>query len=654
MEFACRGTPNDVDGGRRRLPGSWPPPPPPPPHGEGGLAPEDAALARRREELLWELDKARVHQDMILRELTEIERAMAARFTPAGHRPLPALPGTQDYWRCRAPSVPHWEDEPLVPPLAVTEHPSCRRGSPSARAPPVYPHVERSPSPSPIAPPRPADDVVQQRECRSARPRAQTFSGYVELSRSPSKRALEEEVEMPVAADAGVKRARSALFGDEVAPGHQRADVSRENKADVEDRHGVQPLYESWNQNSGQSKTAESAKEDRIHELVQHPYRHIAAGKENAACDQQKPVEVSENTKPHEEALGVALNKLPLIQPAPGHLHPGSDVMQKQEFRSSEARAHPVSSNVELRRSPNKQTLVEETIIPAAASASIRPTHSASLCKEVAQVLPGAVGGEAKDDMEDGHGVLPLREIRNLCSGQRKALESAMEAQTDKPVQPPCQNGSAGRENTANNGQKRIEFSESTPERTSSGLKRKLIAACQRDLDEHLTIQLHQFNAETLQARSKPAELHTKAIPSPNKKLAKNTEPSRRDDKENTAERRGLQQGEKPRPAEKMIQGPSAQSRWTCNLCQAMCQCELDFHNHLRGRRHRENKEAAIAGSKGSSDRKDGGDAGKNTSGGSMSVYFYCEICNVRCNSEKMMVSHLGGRRHRQMIEQCQ
>lgn len=47
-----------------------------------------AALGRRREELLWELHKTKIHREMLLCQLVETERAMAARLAAArGHPP---------------------------------------------------------------------------------------------------------------------------------------------------------------------------------------------------------------------------------------------------------------------------------------------------------------------------------------------------------------------------------------------------------------------------------------------------------------------------------------------------------------------------------------------------------------------------------------
>ncbi|XP_062193562.1 uncharacterized protein LOC133896959 [Phragmites australis] len=521
---------------------------------DANASPGNAALARRREELLLELQVERIRQDMILRELAETERAMAAGFAPAGHWSVPELPRSQDNWHCRPLSVTNWEEAPLRLPSKCTEHPPCCcASSAAARPPPVYPHVEQSPSPMPW--PRPADDGEQQQECRSSGASGHPMRGFVELCRSPSKRSPAEKALVPEAANANVRRARSASFGEEVAPGHQRTDGGWERKADVEDGHGVQPLYECRNQNSGKRKSAESAMEDRINEHRQS-CRYMPAGQENAAFDQQKRLEFSE--------------------PAPEQPQPGSDTKQ-QECRLSGATAHRMIF-LERCRSPSKRTLVEETLVPAAAN---------------------TIGGEPKLDVDDGHGMQLLYEIRSHGADY------------------------------------------STSETTSSGLKRKLTAAtplmkkqkpleewsctlcqvnmtCQRNLHEHMAGRQHQSNVEALQTRNKPAELNPEAIPDEwSKNSAKNNEHLRRDGKENAAENSGPRQGEKPRGKGNVNVHKPAASRWTCSLCQVKCTCESEYHDHLRGRRHRGNTEA-----------------------------LRCAVCDVQCSSEKMLASHLGGRRH--------
>ena len=72
-----------------------------------------------------------------------------------------------------------------------------------------------------------------------------------------------------------------------------------------------------------------------------------------------------------------------------------------------------------------------------------------------------AFGGEHKADVEDGHGVQPLGEIRNQSSGQRKVAQSAMEGWSNKPARlPGQQHRPASLDNAAYNEQKKVEFSE--------------------------------------------------------------------------------------------------------------------------------------------------------------------------------------------------
>ncbi|KAJ1289719.1 hypothetical protein BS78_02G185900 [Paspalum vaginatum] len=200
--------------------------------GDANASRLDAALARRKEELLWELHMVHIRQDMILRELIETERAMG--FTASGHNSVQTLPWSHDYWRCRPFSMSPWEEVPLRPPCAGAEHPPCRRGSSTGvKAPPVYPHMERSPSPSPLLQRRPASDTEKQQDCRSSEQRMHPTSGYVELCRTSSKPTTAEET-----------------------TGHQHTDVGE--KVGAGDCHVMKPLQEIRNQLSGQWKSIES------------------------------------------------------------------------------------------------------------------------------------------------------------------------------------------------------------------------------------------------------------------------------------------------------------------------------------------------------------------------------------------------------------
>lgn len=207
-----------------------------------------------------------------------------------------------------------------------------------------------------------------------------------------------------------------------------------------------------------------------------------------------------------------------------------------------------------------------------------------------------------------------------------------------------------------------------TPERASSGVKRRLSEATppvkkpkpiechvnptsQSNLDEHLVGRVRQSNVEAPQARSKPAEINTKAA-APDQlnivNLAKDGESLRRNGKGNTGSRHQVEKphvkGDVGQPVKDRLE--PVPMRWTCSLCQAKCTSESDYYEHLRGRRHRENTEALHAEFRSQSERRDE-DAGLTANWNA----FYCHVCNVQCNSEKMRASHLGGRRHREALE---
>ena len=113
-----------------------------------------------------------------------------------------------------------------------------------------------------------------------------------------------------------------------------------------------------------------------------------------------------------------------------------------------ETGAHLFNGNVELCLPPSKRSLVGETLVPVAAKA-----------EEAASGHQQVFGGEPKADVEDGHGLQPLGEIRNQSSGQRKDAQSAMEG-SNKPARLPGQHMPASLENAAYSEQKKVEFSE--------------------------------------------------------------------------------------------------------------------------------------------------------------------------------------------------
>lgn len=228
----------------------------------------DAALVRRRDELLWELHNEQIRLDMILRELVETEYAMAARSAPAAQGPVPTVPWSQERWHRRAPSVTTWEDAPLRQPSACPEHPPrCYRNPAVVRPPPLYPCVERSPSPTAMS--------WNQQYCQS-----------------PVKQTITEEALVPGVASVGV-RLMGSKFSQEVTP-EQKDGVAGKCEAGLEEGKGVQPFSGSENQSSGQRKAAETTMVDLINESRWNSCRYKSAGQESTAFKQQKQLKFSE------------------------------------------------------------------------------------------------------------------------------------------------------------------------------------------------------------------------------------------------------------------------------------------------------------------------------------------------------------------------
>uniref|UniRef100_A0A0Q3SXE7 Uncharacterized protein n=1 Tax=Setaria italica TaxID=4555 RepID=A0A0Q3SXE7_SETIT len=312
-----------------------------------------AALARRREELLLELNKARIRQDMIFRELVETELAMG--ITATSHNPVPALPSPQDYWLNR--------------PLSSSQKPEQ---------------------------PRLGNGDEQKA-------RVHAFNGYMELCLSPSKQAPVEEISVPVAAKADISPMQSALsFGEAAATGPQQA-FGGEPKANLVDAHGMQG--DIRNQSSGQRKAMESAMEGRTDKPAQPPDQHRPAGQEGYGEECKADAEDGQGVhslyqsgnqssgkrKTLETTLADQINGPMLLSDRlAGQESASFDQQKGREFSElkpeqprlgnedeQKARLHASNGYMELCLSPSKQAPVEETLVPVAAKANNSPMQSA-------------------------------------------------------------------------------------------------------------------------------------------------------------------------------------------------------------------------------------------------------------------------------------
>ncbi|KAF8695313.1 hypothetical protein HU200_037540 [Digitaria exilis] len=578
----------DVETGRlRRFPNL-----PPPPYGDSNenASPLNAALARRREELVWELTKVRDRQDMILRELVQTEHAMGMGFTAAGYNPVPVPPSSQDYWGSRTPPVNLLEEAPPPPQRSSAEHPPSVSGGPAAMTvPPVYPQVEWPTSPLPQ--PRLASDIEKQQDCRSPGARMHPFDGYVELCRSPKKSTVAEEASVPAATNDG-----SRTTFREIAPGHKDA-AGVEKKDGVKNAHGVHQLYENGSQSSGQRKTAEITLMDQINGPMLSFSRYRLGGQESVAFHQQNGQEVS--------AIKEIFSHI-LIQPTEQpRLGNGPEQL---ELKSSVVGTHVFNGYAELCMSPSKLIPVQETLVPVSAKVG-----------EATSGHQSAFGQEPNADMEDGHRVQPFGEIRNkINGGERKAVDNAI-----------------------SNDQKKVGFNE-------------VINGGERNAVENAISNYHKkvgFNEVINGGERKAVE---NAVSNDKKKVGFNENlPLKQSAHGSTPAgvKRKLNAAASPAKKQKPL------GKYSCAICHVNMTSQHDLEKHLAGNKHQLNVTAKKAASvqktttatnaKSYQNGKENVDTGEKADGKSS---LDCKLCDVQCNSEKMLASHLGGKRHREKL----
>ncbi|KAF7065677.1 hypothetical protein CFC21_071757 [Triticum aestivum] len=386
MEFAYRGRATAAADGvgvgdGRRLPD------PPPPHGNDADSPQAdmVALVFRREQLLHELHKERIRHDMILCELAQTERAMTACL--AGLGALHGLP-------LMTP-----REEVMYRTPRSSEEASWWYRSPSGQViPPVYPHVERSPSPVPQR--RPVDDAEQQERGSSSTPVVATPSAFpeVELFRSLSKDPAVEEALVPAATNVVAKPAEPALLRKEVAI-ESRAAVDHEHVAGLKHRHAVQ-LMENGIQISGQLKRAAIGQESKAGSKDSHAVQpmesgiqisqqlnHVAIGQgSKAEAKDSHPVQLMES--------GIQINE-PLKRASIGQ---GS----KAEVKDNHA-VQLMGSGIERSKRLKRTAVGRET------KAEVKDNHALQLMESELQRTEqpnlAAVGKEQEAGLKDGHAV---------------------------------------------------------------------------------------------------------------------------------------------------------------------------------------------------------------------------------------------------------
>ncbi|XP_047067790.1 uncharacterized protein LOC124675756 [Lolium rigidum] len=613
MESATRGRSaaavDDVGDGR-------PFPDPLPPHGNETSSParsDMAALVFRREQLLQELHRERIRHDMIMCELAETERVMTACLAGRGawHGRLLMTPWEQTMYRTSRSSeeTSWWSRSPSVPAIA-----------------PVYPCVERSPSP--VLQPRPVDNA-QKEECGMPLAVAPSAPPAVEQCPSLSKQPVVEEALVPAATSVVAKPSQPALLSKEVIL-ESRGVVDHEHETEVKARHVMQQM-QSGIQISEQLKRA-AVDQEHEEEAAKDTHSVQLMGREvqrseqptNAALGQRCRVEAKDSRGM--QLMECEIKSEQLKRAALGQEHEvGTHVrhvvqVTESQFRRTEQAKHgPVDQKHEAEVKSHDVQLMESEI------------HKSEEPKRE------AFGQEHEAEENDRH-VVQLPKI----SEQPNLAEPTIKDHTENERrQLPQHYALAGKAKSLPNEQRRPGFNKPNTEITPIGVKGRQVLAqkveapppkrhkpseewscthcqvrltCQEDLMRHQAGDQHRLNVAALQSRQEPLEA-------------------------------------------KRASG-------------------FDLHNHFKGRSHQENTHAVAhkrtepfqghghqESTQALHTEEGGKDGSKHAADGTgtedrrkkfvteRSSWPFCELCKVQCNSAKMMLSHLRGKKHRENLQ---
>ncbi|XP_052167979.1 uncharacterized protein LOC127784678 isoform X1 [Oryza glaberrima] len=89
------------------------------------------------------------------------------------------------------------------------------------------------------------------------------------------------------------------------------------------------------------------------------------------------------------------------------------------------------------------------------------------------------------------------------------------------------------------------------------------------------------------------------------------------------------------------------EATWICRACQAVCTCESDLQNHLRGRRHQLKVQALPEAAK--QEKNNPPKLAKNPN--KQPSEWVCSLCQAKCNSESQLEHHRRSTRHQQKVE---
>ncbi|XP_051190663.2 uncharacterized protein [Lolium perenne] len=607
-----------------------------------------AALVFRREQLLQELHRERIRHDMIMCELAETERVMTACLAGRGswHGRLLMTPWEQTMYRTSRSTeeTSWWHKSPSVPAIA-----------------PVYPRVERSPSP--LLQPRPVDNA-QKEECGRPLAVAPSAPPVFEQCPSLSKQPSVPEALVPTATSVVAKPSQPAFFSKEVIQ-ESRSAVDHEHGAEVKARNGIQ-LLQSGIQISEQLKRAaidqEHEEEAKNTHSVQLMGREVQRSEQptNAAVGERCIVEAKDSCGI--QLMECEIKSEQLKRAAIGQEHEvGTHVrhvvqVTESQFRGTEQAKHgPVDQKHEQEVKSHDVQLIESEI------------HKSEEPKRE------AFGQEHEAEENDRH-VVQLPKI----SEQPNLAEPTIKDHTENERrQLPQHYALAGKAKSLPNEQRRPGFNKPDTEITPSGVKGRQVLAqnveapppkrhkpseewscthcqvrltCQEDLMRHQAGDQHRLNVAALQSRQEPLEVTANS----------------------TAESYRV-----PQFLKRLVRPTLHNNLENSEAQKAKRASGFDLHNHFRGRSHQENTHAVAhkrrtepfqghghqESTQALHTEEGGKDGSKRAADGTgtedrrkkfvteRSSWPFCELCKVQCNSAKMMLSHLRGKKHRENLQ---
>ncbi|KAM0889306.1 hypothetical protein ACQ4PT_027762 [Festuca glaucescens] len=614
-----------------------------------------AALVFRREQLLQELHRERIRHDMIMCELAETERVMTACLAGRGAwrgRPL-MTPWEQTMYRTSRSSeeTSWWRKSPLVP--ATT---------------PVYPRVERSPSPLPQ--PRPVDNA-QKEECDRPLAIAPSAPSVVEQCSSLRKQSAVEEALAPAPTNVVAKPSQPALLSKEVIL-DSRGAVDHEHESGMKARHGMQ-LMQSGIQIREQLKRAaidhEHEEEAKDTHSVQLMGREVQRSEQptHAAVGQKCRVEAKDS---HDmQLMECEIKSEQLKRAALGQEQEvGKHLVQvtEREFRRSEQAKHGavdqkheaevkshavqlMESEIHRSEEPKREAFGQEH------EAEEKNRHVVQLPKISEQ--PNLAEPTIKDHTEDERRQLPQHyalagKEKSLPNEQRRPVFNEARAVVDHYVEQPntqiTPSGVKGRQVLAQN----VEApppKRHKPSEEWSCTHCQVRLTCQEDLTRHQADDQHRLNVAALQSRQEPLEVTAKSTP---------------------------ESYRAPQFLRRLVRPTLHNNLENSEAQKAKRASAFDLHNHFKGRSHQENMHAlahkrrlepyqgqghqestqalhtAEGGKDGSKLAADGmGTEDRRKKFVTERRWPFCELCKVQCNSAKMMFSHLGGKKHRENLQ---